>query len=212
MKKQSEAQNFGEQPGASPGKPPDRLLWLWRKGEPIRPTVTRLNVRFEVALDDEELARAAGLGSAAVADRRRRGNQPYLARIGEDLAAYGWACRGTAECGCKNLPFIAREGDCYLWDFATLPRWRGNGLYPSLLAWILGRDESVLRYWIMHQRTNEASRRGIERAGFRLVAALHDQPDGRFRIEPLAGPDATRLVMISFADLIAPQKAVNDAA
>lgn len=181
---------------------PDRLLWLWRRGESLPRLTSGLAAQFEPLADDEELARVAGLLVDEVAARRWHDNRAYLARIGGELAAYGWACHGTAECGWRNLPFTVRPGDCYLWDFATLPRWRGNGLYPALLTWILQRTEPIDRYWIMHNQDNLASRHGIVRAGFQPAAALHDLPDGRFRLEPMADSYVTHLATVAFADLL----------
>lgn len=202
MAEHNKSRMRGESTKNTQNQSPDRLLWLWRRGDRIPPVATRPDARFASAADDEELARAAGLPVDEVMARRQRGNRPYLARVGGELAAYGWACHWTAECGWKNLPFTVRDGDCYLWDFATLPPWRGNGLYPSLLAWILRHDDGAQHFWIMHRQSNEASRRGIARAGFQLVAALYDQPDGRFRLEPLGEPGAARLARVAFADLL----------
>lgn len=181
----------------------ERLLWLWRRGNPIPRLTPGLAVRFEPLADDAELACAAGLAVGEVAARRRQGNRAYLARVDGELAAYGWACHGTAECGGQNLPFTVRAGDCYLWDFATLSRWRGNGLYPALLAWILQRAEPIDRYWIMHNQDNLASQHGIARAGFQPAAALVDLPDGRFLLKPVADSYVTRLATVAFANLLA---------
>ena len=203
MEEQKRTNQPGEPAIVETPRHAERLLWLWQRGDPIPPLASGLTVRFEPLADDGELARAAGLAVAEVAARRQRGNRAYLARVAGELAGYGWACHGTAECGWQNLPFTVQAGDCYLWDFATLPRWRGNGLYPALLTWILQRAEPIARYWIMHNQDNLASRHGIARAGFQPAAVLHDLPDGRFRMEPIADSYVTRLVTVAFADLLA---------
>jgi GNAT superfamily N-acetyltransferase len=212
MDEQKRKRRGGSHETRPPARLPDHLLCLWRHGDPIPRLATGLAARFEPLAEAAELARAADLTVAEVEARQRRGNRAYLARVGGEVAAYGWACHGTAECGWRNLPFTVPQGDCYLWDFATLPRWRGNGLYPALLTWILGREEPISCYWIMHNRDNKASRRGIARAGFRLAAALYDLPDGRFRIEPIADPPLAQLATVAFADLLAPRTEANQEA
>jgi GNAT superfamily N-acetyltransferase len=85
------------------------------------------------------------------------------------------------------LHFRLPPGERYLWDFATLPEWRGRGLYPRLLQAIIRlEDAGGQRLWIGHETGNDASRKGIERAGFRVVGAVHGVP-GRLWMDPV-GP------------------------
>jgi GNAT superfamily N-acetyltransferase len=75
-----------------------------------------------------------------------------------------------------------------LWDFATLPAWRGRGIYPRLLQAVLAAEQGVAqRFWIGHTAENAASQHGIVKAGFQLVEALVMLPQGALAILPF-GP------------------------
>ncbi len=75
-----------------------------------------------------------------------------------------------------------RPGEAYLWDCATLPAFRRQGLYSALLAHVIDvlRADGLRSVWIGADLYNIASHGGIERAGFRPVADLYrGGPDGR---------------------------------
>ncbi|MBC8075410.1 MAG: hypothetical protein H7Y32_04990, partial [Chloroflexales bacterium] len=73
---------------------------------------------------------------------------------------------------------------------ATLPAWRGIGLYPRLLQAILAAEsDTAARFWIAYLPENHASARGITKAGFRSVGAVVGT-DGQLRLH--AGSDGAR--------------------
>jgi GNAT superfamily N-acetyltransferase len=126
----------------------------------------------EIAGDYQLMAQMAGLNLAEVVGRVRGGHRPYLARLGGAPVAYGWSALSSASIGELGLEFAIPAGNRYLWDFATLPAWRGRGIYPRLLQAILAHEAlEAERFWIGHVRGNEASRRGIAKAGFAEVGA-----------------------------------------
>jgi GNAT superfamily N-acetyltransferase len=87
--------------------------------------------------------------------------------------AYGWVATRRAEIGEMDLSFVIPQCDRYLWDFGTVPAWRGQGIYPRLLQSIVAREsEKAQRFWIISAPENAASALGIQRAGFRPVAEL----------------------------------------
>src|SRR4030095_8186023 len=92
----------------------------------------------------------------------------------------------AASMGELDLGFNVPRASRYLWDFATLPGWRGLGIYPALLQTIL-RDEGAdaERFWIGHLLRNSASRRGIEKAGFQEVGRLEARADGAVVLVPV---------------------------
>ncbi len=139
------------------------------------------------------LAELALLPEQEVWDRVRTGNVPYLATVGEEPVAYGWSASGPAHIGGLDLSFHVPEGERYLWDFVTLPEWRGQGIYPLLLQTIL-REESTVdsRFWIGHEQENPASGRGIAKAGFRKVVELLILPGRRLALAPMAHPDRAK--------------------
>jgi GNAT superfamily N-acetyltransferase len=72
------------------------------------------------------------------------------------------------------------SGERYLWDFVTLPDFRGQGIYAGMLQAILATEADAQRFWIGHDFGNVASARGILKAGFQPVNALYREADGRF--------------------------------
>ncbi len=130
-----------------------------------------------------------------VARRLREGHRLYQLRVGGELAAYGWAATGPAHIGGLDLFFTVPPGEHYLWDFMTLPAFRGRGLYPLLLQEIVRRElDEVEWFWIGHESRNEASRRGILKAGFKLAGYLWRLPDGELAFVGAqeAGPETAR--------------------
>lgn len=118
----------------------------------------------------ELMARLAELDEAEVARRLAEGHSAFLLRVRGEPAAYGWSATGRAHIGGLALHLRVPPGERYLWDFVTLPAFRGRGLYPLLLQEILRRQRQEAEwFWIGHDPDNEASRRGILKAGFRLA-------------------------------------------
>jgi GNAT superfamily N-acetyltransferase len=88
-------------------------------------------------------------------------------------AGYGWSASGPAHIGGLELHLTVPPGERYLWDFVTLPDFRGRGLYPLLLQDIIRRQrQEASWFWIGHDTHNEASRRGILKAGFQLAGRV----------------------------------------
>lgn len=78
----------------------------------------------------------------------------------------------------------------YLRDFATLPAWRGRGIYPRLLQAIVQQEVSdTSRFWILHQIANVASANGIRKAGFGLVAETCSVGNGNLAMRPVGPMD-----------------------
>jgi GNAT superfamily N-acetyltransferase len=119
------------------------------------------------------LARLADLEDSEIERRLNEGNQIFLLRVDGEPAAYGWSATGPAHIGGLSLAFEVPPGERYLWDFMTLPAFRGLGLYPLLLQAILRRQSAEAEwFWIAHGRRNAASRQGILKAGFRLAGQV----------------------------------------
>jgi hypothetical protein len=60
-----------------------------------------------------------------------------------------------------------------LWDFMTLPEWRGKGVYPALIQAMLHDEAGAERFWVGHDVPNVASGRGITNAGFQKVGEVY---------------------------------------
>lgn len=91
---------------------------------------------------------------------------------GHVMVTYGWMALTAEPLGNTGCAFVPPPGDAYLYDFATMPEYRGQGFYPALLRYILGRlaSHGIRRVWIGTAPGNVVSERSIGRAGFSKVA------------------------------------------
>lgn len=107
-------------------------------------------------------------------DRLRRGDRLFLAMMGATVVHVAWLTAGQevlaeAELGphCRlptRVP-VAMIEDCW-----TAPAWRGRSVYPAVLDTLRGIAETTYPLvFIGCLRGNRASRRGIEKAGFKLA-------------------------------------------
>ena len=98
------------------------------------------------------------------ANRRRC----FSAWVEDRIVAYGWVSQ-TSECiGEQERVIQIQPREAYIWDCASLEKFRGRGLYSALLSYMIAalRDEGVRRIWIGSSLTNKPSRRGFSNAGF----------------------------------------------
>ncbi len=146
---------------------------------------------FNAAPADDDAALGELIG-ARVADIRawqRGGNQPYLARVAGEVVACGWSATRTLSIGELGLVQPLPAGDRYLWGFVTAEGWRGQGIYPRLIAAIIGQEGVAHRYWIGHEPGHSSSSRGILKAGFRQVGEIYRCLAGDFTLLPTGTPE-----------------------
>jgi ribosomal protein S18 acetylase RimI-like enzyme len=160
-------------------------LLTWWRGDP-RPQLQPLDGFWAAASNDAQLvATLAGLALPEAERRLRSQHRPYVAFMGTTPVAYGWVALEGAAIGELDVAVTLPPGDRYLWDFATLPAWRGRGIYPRLLQTMLDREErNAERFWIIHAPENGASQAGIEKAGFRTVGQLSFRRGGGTGVVP----------------------------
>jgi RimJ/RimL family protein N-acetyltransferase len=165
-------------------------LLTWWRGDP-RPQLETLDGFWAGPTADAQLlATLAGLEVGEAERRLRSQHRPYVASIDQTPVAYGWVALDGAAIGELDVAVTLPAGDRYLWDFATLPAWRGRGIYPRLLQAILDAEAAhAERFWIIHAPENGASQAGIEKAGFRAVGELSFRRGGGTGVVPegLAG-------------------------
>ena len=119
-----------------------------------------------------------------VTNRLANNNLAFIAFVNNQPAAFGWMARDNAKIGELNHEVILSRGNRYLWNFRTLEAYRGLGIYPALLQYILGNgDHGANRFWIIHAPENNASLKGIKRAGFEYVGKLYIDKNDKATIE-----------------------------
>lgn len=173
-------------------------FYVWRRGWPLPPVAARLDgpltieavspTRPGVSEANSPLRPLGDIPADEVGRRLADGHTLFTARIHGDLAAYGWSASERAHIGGLDLYLTIPPTERYLWDFVTLPAHRGRGIYPLLLQEILRRQADVADgFWIGHEPSNVASRRGILKAGFRVGGQLWRLPDGSLAV--VGAPD-----------------------
>jgi CelD/BcsL family acetyltransferase involved in cellulose biosynthesis/GNAT superfamily N-acetyltransferase len=129
-------------------------------------------IKFGV-LHPSEFPALAAAGRYSVAEIVRyhyQGQRCFVARNEHGaIAAYGWCVAGTATQLLKLGPGLSMgPGDIYIGDCYTHPPFRGRGIYPRLLGYVMATSfqEGRRRAVIKVSNDNTASIRGIEKAGF----------------------------------------------
>lgn len=164
------------------------LIWTSYRGDALHELPPVAGVSVERCDDAAALAMVMGKSIPDVEARIAAGHLAFVARAEGAIVSHGWAATREAEFRQGTFRFAMPTGNRYLWAFATLPEWRGKGLYPRLLQHILRTEAQVAdRFWVLHKASNEASRRGIERAGFELAGSICDLPNGEARLRANAG-------------------------
>ena len=142
--------------------------------------------------DDVSLLATIGTTSQAdVIKRLANDHVAFVAYINNTPAAFGWMARGKAYIGELDHQLILPVGNRYLWNFRTMEAFRGLGIYPALLHYIIRREtEKANRFWIIHAPENTSSLKGIKKAGFQYVGKLYSSK-GKAAIETTNIPDSS---------------------
>jgi GNAT superfamily N-acetyltransferase len=131
-------------------------------------------------------------------DRFAFGHRAYVAFLDDQPAAFGWLATSGARIGELGIEFDIPLGDGYLWNFVTLPAFRGMGIYPRLLDAIVQLEKvEAERFWVAYAPENKASGSGIAKAGFTELAELSFDEAGRAAVRALitgGGQAASRLL------------------
>lgn len=162
------------------------IFWMMRLDGPL-PEQPRLRIPavFERvgAEHIEELSRAMGFDDLdPVLQRLDAGKHCYMARMDGRLAAYGWITFDREEIGELGLSVRLNGGEAYIWDCATLLAYRGQRLYPALLAYMLGelKRAGYRRIWIGTDADNLPSQKGVALVGCQRVVEIILAPDGQY--------------------------------
>jgi GNAT superfamily N-acetyltransferase len=174
-------------------------LATWWRGDTL-PKLSPL-ADFAVTTTDNRaiIHQVTNLAPSEIERRLAGGHRPYLGLIGGKPVAYGWLATRQADIGELKLTFRLPAQHRYLWDFATLPAWRGRGIYPHLLQAILGHATSQAGYfWIIHAPENGPSRSGIRKAGFTSVGQLSLDRTGQVALDGVGEWERVRAAVALF--------------
>jgi CelD/BcsL family acetyltransferase involved in cellulose biosynthesis/GNAT superfamily N-acetyltransferase len=144
-------------------------------GLPIVEPETPPDLRIELLLprDFDALADTGRYDRSTIVHTHYRGARCYVALSGSAIAAYVWITVGkTVEVPELGGSIELGPKQAYLFDCYTLPSFRGRGLYPLLLRKAMSRATGCTKAFIVSEQGNAASKRGIEKAGFRLVQSI----------------------------------------
>jgi GNAT superfamily N-acetyltransferase len=167
-----------------PAGEPIGLMHTWWRGDPL-PALPPLPGLAIAPTDDAQLiAGLCALDDAEIRRRLERNHRAWLAVLAGEPVGYGWVATTEATIGGLGDTLALPAANRYLWDFVTLPAWRGRGIYPRLLQAIVRHGPETERFWIGHDAPNVASQRGIAKAGFSATVTLYRTADGRFAFVP----------------------------
>ncbi|GCE31002.1 hypothetical protein KDA_64860 [Dictyobacter alpinus] len=164
MQNKQEMYHVGKQAG---------YVWTWWQGDalPKLPEVAHWHVE-----SSDNVALAAKISNLTIGnteERYEQGHRPYMAYVEQELVAYGWSAVRNAAFGSPNVNFYVAGHNLYLYHFVTMLPWRGRGCYPRLLQEIIRRtQQDYERFWIIHQLSNQASQKGIAKAGFSIANSV----------------------------------------
>jgi len=104
-----------------------------------------------------------------VAERLRQGHILHGIVDHGDLCGYCWVSRA----GSRNDVFFGRrfnvpEAAVYIWDCATLPRYRNRGYYKTVLKGIQSSEPGISSAYVAVDQYNPISRHALEKVGFRV--------------------------------------------
>ncbi len=172
--------------GPAPDGMPVGRFHCWWRGDSL-PSLPQLpELTIEPPDDLALVARLAGIDEAEAITRVSRRHQPWMAQVAGEPVAWGWCAAAELDIGELGIRRPLPSRNRYLWDFVTLPSWRGRRIYPRLLQAIITRSQDADRFWIGHDQPNVASARGIARAGFEEVGVLYASDAGGFELVPAA--------------------------
>ncbi|MEZ4671309.1 MAG: GNAT family N-acetyltransferase [Anaerolineae bacterium] len=167
-------------------------LATWWASDPLLDLTPLSDFHVVLAADDAQLAILNHITIAEVEQRRNAGHIPYVGYMDGIPVTYGWVATREASIGELNLAFPIEADSRYLWDFATLPDWQGQGLYPRLLQAIV-QAERAERFWIIHAPENRPSGAGMQKAGFQAVGQLSFQRDNSLGLIPFDRLERARI-------------------
>ncbi|HVO33198.1 MAG TPA: GNAT family N-acetyltransferase [Elusimicrobiota bacterium] len=119
--------------------------------------------------------KAAGTWHRDEADRRKaRGDICYAVMDAQRCVHYAWLTRTLRDFGSLGLRVELPAKHAWIYDCFTVPSHRGRSIFPHVLIKIVGdmHRQAAERVWVDARVSNDASIRGILKAGFEEAALL----------------------------------------
>lgn len=153
------------------------MVYAFAKRDPLPPLPPVQGLEIRANEDPFFLSALCQLSLEHTTHRLTHHHKAYVAYLNGIPAAFGWVATQTASIGELNHAFRLPPLHRYLWNFRTLPAFRGLGIYPHLLQHIIRAELPEADYlWIMHAPENNASNRGIRKAGFTFTGKVSVHP------------------------------------
>ncbi len=113
-----------------------------------------------------EVASVMQLDGHVVDERMARGCRCFVARLGDEVVAFGWLATGTEWIGEVELEITPERDAAYIWNCATHPAHRRKGFFRSLVTGIAAQAqrEGLNRLWI--GTLDIPAAKGVTDAGF----------------------------------------------
>ena len=157
----------------------------WWQGDPLPELSSLPGFAARVVTDKGLLAQLHESDEATMQARFDEEARCYVAFLDGVPVGYGWVGTKVGHIQEVGLEWTVGEADCVLWDFVTMPAYRGRGVYPHLLQAIIRAESAHCeRFWIGHQGQNVASQRGIIKAGFILHNLATLTAEGQIEQQP----------------------------
>lgn len=157
----------------------------------LPPVKIPIGLKIEVSTDAGLLAELGNTTMEEVSKRLTNDHLAFVAFINRQPASFGWMARTKARIGELNHELELPQKNRYLWNFRTLGQYRGLGIYPALLQYIMRYEgNKVNRFWIIHAPENKSSLKGIIKAGFEYVGKLYAKANGVIGLETTTTEEA----------------------
>lgn len=159
-------------------------LYTISKADTLPSIKLSAGLQIQESTDTALLAQMGSTTQEEVIKRLANDHVAFVAYMNGEPAAFGWMAKGKAFIGELNHELILPIGNRYLWNFRTMEAFRGLGIYPALLRYIIQQEGGKAnRFWIIHAPENKSSLKGIQKAGFQYVGKLYTNNNGLAAIE-----------------------------
>ncbi len=185
-------------------------LYTFSTKSPV-PTLKQIQgLHIEESTDITLLSQMGGITKGEVVERLANDNLAFIAFFNGQPAAFGWMARGRARIGELAHDFVLPLRNRYLWNFRTMAEFRGRGIYPLLLQYILQYEGAKAeRFWIIHAPENRSSSKGIRKAGFRYLGKLYVRTDGSAGFEAVSISTGERNIIVDMDFHVSHERATS---